>query len=110
MSRALVDWYAGARGVIYTPQDEDYGYVTLQAFAAGKPVVTVKDSGGVLEWVDDDVTGAVTDGSPEALGEAIDALVADEARAVRMGEVGRARVEHLSWSSVVETLLGATQT
>src|SRR2546423_939209 len=24
----LVDWFAGARGVIYTPHDEDYGYVT----------------------------------------------------------------------------------
>src|SRR5438270_697063 len=35
----LVDWFAGARGVIYTPHDEDYGYVTLQAFLAGKPVV-----------------------------------------------------------------------
>ena len=106
---ALVDWYAGAGGVVYTPHDEDYGYVTLQAFAAGKPVITVKDSGGVLEWVDDGVTGAVTDGSPEALGEAIDALVGDEGRAVQMGEAGRARIQQLSWSNVVETLLEATR-
>jgi len=106
---ALVDWYAGARAVIYTPHDEDYGYVTLQAFLAGKPVITVKDSGGVLEWVDDGVNGAITDGRPESLGEAIDALVADEGRAAQLGEAGRARVEHLSWSAVVDTLLRAAE-
>ena len=86
----LVDWFAGARGVIYTPHDEDYGYVTLQAFLAGKPVVTVKDSGGVLEWVDDGVTGAVTDGSADTLAEAVDRLAADASLAERLGTAGRA--------------------
>ena len=103
----LVDCFAGARGVIYTPHDEDYGYVTLQAFLAGKPVVTVKDSGGVLEWVDDGVTGAVTDGSAETLANAVDRLAADASLAERLGAAGRARVQNLSWSSVVDTLLGS---
>ena len=50
--------------VVYAPLDEDYGYVTLQAFLAGKPVITAADAGGVLEWVEDGVTGFVTDGTP----------------------------------------------
>ncbi len=60
----LVDRYASALAVVYAPLDEDYGYVTLQAFRAGKPVITASDSGGVLEWVEDGVNGIVTDGKP----------------------------------------------
>lgn len=100
----LVRLFAGARAVLYAPYDEDYGYVTLQAFYAGKPVITAGDSGGVLEWVEDGVTGVVTDGSPEAIGAAIDNLAKDEELARRLGEAGRARVAALSWDHVVDTL------
>jgi glycosyltransferase involved in cell wall biosynthesis len=102
----LVELYAGALAVIYTPFDEDYGYVTLQAFLAGKPVITAKDSGGTLEWVEDGVTGFVTDGSPEAIGAAIDTLTRDRALAERMGAAGRERARNLSWRPVVRELLG----
>lgn len=100
----LVELYANALAVVYAPLDEDYGYVTLQAFAAGKPVVTAKDSGGVLEWVEDGVTGFVTDGSPEAIADAVDELAADPARARAMGAAGRDRVASLDWSRVVRAL------
>jgi glycosyltransferase involved in cell wall biosynthesis len=102
----LVRRYADALAVVYAPFDEDYGYVTLQAFLAGKPVITAKDSGGVLEWVEDGVTGIVTDGSPAAIGAAIDRLAADPDEARRMGDAGRRRVEGLAWEPVVERLLG----
>ncbi len=102
----LVDLYAGALAVVYAPSDEDYGYVTLQAFRAGKPVITAKDSGGVLEWVTDGVTGLVTDGSPEGIGAAIDRLAGDPALAERMGAAGLERVKDLSWDPVVRELLG----
>ena len=103
----LVRRYGDALAVIYTPFDEDYGYVTLQAFFAAKPVITTKDAGGVLEWVEDGVTGLVTDGTPAALGEAIDRLAADRDLAKRMGEAGRERVRGLEWDSVVDRLLHA---
>ena len=101
----LIDLMADAVAVVYSPLDEDYGYVTVQAFLAGVPVITAADSGGVLEWVTDGVTGFVTDGSPDAMGAAIDALVADPDLARRMGAAGRARVAGLSWEHVVETLV-----
>lgn len=100
----LIELYAGALAVVYAPIDEDYGYVTLQAFAAGKPVITASDSGGVLEWVQDGETGLVTDGSAEQVGAAIDTLAADPAYASRLGEAGRQRVAQLSWETVVATL------
>jgi glycosyltransferase involved in cell wall biosynthesis len=102
----LVELYAGALAVVYAPADEDYGYVTLQAFLAGKPVVTARDSGGVLEWVEDGVTGFVTDGSPEAVGAAVARLARDRSLAERMGAAGRARARQLSWPPVVRELLG----
>lgn len=102
----LIEEYAGALGVIYTPHDEDYGYVTLQAFRAGKPVITAVDSGGVLEWVEDGVNGFVTDGSPQAIAEAANRLATDPEMAYRMGQAGKAKVATLSWSNVVAALVG----
>ena len=103
---ALVELLREAIAVVYAPYDEDYGFVTLQAFLAGVPVVTAADSGGVLEWVEDEVTGLVTDGTPEAMGRALDRLVREPLLARRLGEAGRARVRDLRWEQVVATLLG----
>ncbi len=100
----LVARYARALAVVYAPLDEDYGYVTLQAFRAGKPVITAVDSGGVLEWVEDGVNGFVTDGSPEAIAAAVDRLAADPALAEKMGAAGRERVADLGWAPVVARL------
>ena len=102
----LLALYAHASCVAYTPHDEDYGYVPLQAFGAGKPVVTVDDSGGVLEWVHDGETGRVVAADPAAIGAAFDELVGDPQAGSRMGHTGRDRVASLSWSHVVTSLLG----
>ena len=66
---ALVDLYAGAGAVVFPPYDEDYGYITLEAFLARKPVVTTTDAGGPLEFVDDGVTGLVSAPDADSLGE-----------------------------------------
>lgn len=100
----VVDLFAGALAVVYVPEDEDYGYATLQGFYAGKPVVCAADSGGVLDWVEDGVTGLVTDGTPEGIAQALRTLDADRDLARRLGENGRARVAELNWPSVVERL------
>jgi glycosyltransferase involved in cell wall biosynthesis len=52
---ALIELYAGAAAVLYPPFDEDFGYVTLEAFLSRKPVVTATDSGGPLEFVEEGV-------------------------------------------------------
>jgi glycosyltransferase involved in cell wall biosynthesis len=101
----LVELYAESLAVVYAPHDEDYGYVTLQAFLAGKPVITSRDAGGVLEFVEDGVTGIVTDGSPESFGAAVDRLAEDKELARKMGEAGRVRIKDWTWSDVVRKLL-----
>jgi glycosyltransferase involved in cell wall biosynthesis len=101
----LLELYANALTVLYAPHDEDYGYVTLQAFAAGKPVITARDAGAVLDFVVDGQTGLVTDGSPARLAAAIDRLAGDRAEAARLGNAGRESVAGLRWAEVVDRLL-----
>ena len=103
----LHDLYRGALAVHYGPYDEDYGYVTLEGFAARRPVVTTADAGGPLEFVDDGSTGLVTPPDPQAIAEAFDRLHADRALAARLGEAGRERLLDTvpDWPHVVERLL-----
>ena len=101
----LVALYARCRGVLFAPYDEDYGYVTVEAFLSRKPVVTAGDSGGPLEFVEDGASGVVAVAEPEALGAGIARLyAADERRLRSMGEEGHARVAGISWDRVVDTL------
>jgi glycosyltransferase involved in cell wall biosynthesis len=99
--------YAHALGIIFPPLDEDYGYVTLEAMLAAKPVITCADSGGPLEFVRCGETGLIAQATPEALAEALDTLWADRDQAKAMGEAGRAHYESLgiSWPMVVQRLL-----
>lgn len=102
----LVRLYAGALAVYYAPFDEDYGYVTVEAFQAAKPVVTAADAGGVLELVEDGVTGLVAEGgSPRAVAACLDRLYRDRETAARLGEAGRRRAEGIGWDRVIEGLL-----
>lgn len=101
----LVDLYAGARTVVFPPFDEDYGYVTLEAFLAGKPVITTTDAGGPLEFVEHGVTGLVADPIPESLGAAIAELASNPSRAEALGAAGFERARAITWDGVVERLL-----
>jgi glycosyltransferase involved in cell wall biosynthesis len=99
--------YAAARGVVYPPIDEDYGYVTLEAMLASKPVITCTDSGGPLEFVEHEKTGLIVAPDAGAIAAAMDELWLSAGEAKRMGEAGRARYEgmDISWENVVRKLI-----
>lgn len=99
---------ASARGVIYIPLGEDsYGYVTLEAFQARKPVITLRDSDGTLELVSERRNGRVVDGVPGLAG-AIDELTEDREQAERWGAAAQEAIAELdiSWDRVVRCLTG----
>jgi glycosyltransferase involved in cell wall biosynthesis len=104
----LTGLYADAVAVPFIPLDEDYGLIALEAMAAGKPVVTCSDSGGVTELVADGVTGFVTPPDPAALGRALDRVASDAALAERLGAAGRDRGARITWSRAVAALLRGT--
>jgi glycosyltransferase involved in cell wall biosynthesis len=99
--------YAHSLGVIFPPVDEDYGYVTLEAMLASKPLITCTDSGAPLEFVLNDETGLIAEPSPQAMAAAMDQLWNDRAMARALGEAGRKRYDslHISWMTVVERLV-----
>lgn len=99
--------YARCLGVIYPPVDEDYGYITLEAMLAHKPVITAEDSGGPLEFVEHGVTGLVAPASAAELARAMDLLWGDRAKALRMGKAGceNYHAKKISWSNVIDTLM-----
>ena len=102
----VLELYAGALGVIFPPYDEDFGYVTLEAFLAGKPVVTTTDAGGPNEFVIDGVNGRVTAPDPEPIGAAMRDLHLNRDRARAFGAAGYERARGVTWSGVIEHLIG----
>lgn len=103
----LRDLYAGALAVPFTPKREDYGYVTLEAFASGKPVITCADSGEAAVLVRDGVSGFVCDPEPSAIAEAMDRLTIDRALAAHLGKAGQQWVNSLSWERIAHRLIEA---
>jgi len=101
----LVEYLATCRAVCFVPKREDYGFVTVEAFSAGKAVVTVTDSGGPAELVVDGVNGLVTAPDALALGEALASLSTDATLAERLGAQARTTAERFTWASVVDTLV-----
>jgi len=93
----------------YLPLDEDsYGYPSLEASHSRKPIVTLRDSGGALEFVRDGCEGIVAEPDPRSVAVAFDRLYEDRAEAERMGQLSFARRAELniSWPHVLDRLLG----
>ena len=82
---ALVDHLARCRAVVFAPKHEDYGFVTVEAFAARKAVITCTDSGGPLELVRAGENGWITAPDPASLASAMADATADAALAERLG-------------------------
>lgn len=103
----LLDLYAGCFAFFFAPYDEDYGLVTLEAFNSQKPVITASDSGGVLEFVEDDRTGYIASPeSPAQFADYIDRLYADRMLCQRLGETAHEKVREITWDHTVDRLMG----
>ena len=98
----------GALAVVYPPFDEDFGYVTLEAFLARKPVITATDSGGPNEFVVDGVNGfVVRAGAGGARRRDQRARRAIARRAAAHGRRGlRPARAPITWDGVIEKLVG----
>ncbi|MBI3967941.1 MAG: glycosyltransferase family 4 protein [Chloroflexi bacterium] len=103
----LLAYYAHCLGVFFGPYDEDYGYVTLEAMLAAKPVITCTDSGGPVEFVVDQETGYIVEPEPRLVAHAVDELYRNQRRARDLGRAGLALYRRLdiSWQHVVDALL-----
>lgn len=101
----LLKLYAGSLCVYFAPKDEDYGYITLEAFLSHKPVVTTEDAGGVLEFAEHEKSALVTTPEPEQIGRSINGLYLDKKLARNFGENGYQKVKDISWDNALDRLL-----
>lgn len=105
----LLELYANAMAVFYAPVDEDYGYITLEAFLSKKPVITCDDSGGVLEFVRSDENGLVSSSDARKIAAGITRIASDKNMCRSFGSAGFESVKDISWKNVVDTLTASIQ-
>ncbi|KAF3442381.1 hypothetical protein FNV43_RR16297 [Rhamnella rubrinervis] len=77
--------------VLYTPEDEHFGIVPLEAMAAQKPVIAC-NSGGPVETIKNGVTGYLCDPTPQEFSLAMAKFIQDPKMAERMGVEARRHV------------------
>jgi glycosyltransferase involved in cell wall biosynthesis len=102
--KELLALYARTGALFYGPIGEDYGYATLEAFYARKPVITCNDSGGILEFVDQD-TGWITETEPRAIAASITEALSNKTSSRSKGEAGNQKIQYINWDYVLEHLL-----
>ena len=103
----MIDHLARCRAVVFPPFNEDYGFVTVEAFMCGKPVITCRDSGGPAELVRD---GAERLSSPSRRPKRwrwrCARLMDDRNLAQALGESGLRRWRaQMTWSKAIQQLL-----
>lgn len=92
----------------YLPYDEDsLGYVSMEAATAAKPIITLTDSGGILNLVKAGETGWVSEPCADELTKILNSACANSPRVQDMGIAAR----HLwkgfgiTWPKTIERLL-----
>ncbi len=98
---------ANSLGCIFIPYNEDYGYITLEAFLSKKPVITCTDSGGPVYFVKEGKNGYVADPDPKSIAQAMDKLYNDRKLAEEMGNNGFKCITDLNitWDETIRRLL-----
>jgi glycosyltransferase involved in cell wall biosynthesis len=102
---AVREWYYRSAVFCLPSLQEGFGIVLLEAMAAGLPVVATT-AAAIPEVLPHGQAGLlVPPAQPQALAEALRALLADPARRTAMGDFGRAHVVRYTWEHVAGQFL-----
>lgn len=90
--------------LFYTPTNEHFGIVPLEAMYLSRPVIAV-NSGGPTETIVHEQTGFLCPSDPEDFANAATRIIKDPKLGEKMGEMGRKRVEQrFSFEAFTEKL------
>lgn len=95
LGAALAEVYAGSRFLAFLPHEEEFGLAALEAMAAAKPVIAIRE-GALPELVRDGKTGILVS-DQEQFVSGVQALLADDGRCQRLGEHGREVAHAYTW-------------
>lgn len=101
----LLKLYAESFAVFYAPFDEDYGFVTLEALASGSPVITARDSGTVLGFVEDGVNGLVVEPDEKSIATACNRLLDEPELHAKLSSNAPGSFVATTWDAVIERLV-----
>jgi len=102
----LIARLAACRAVFYAPYDEDYGYATIEAFLAEKPVITCTDSGEVRHIVAETQAGFISPPDPGAIANNLQAVYGMTDRELAdMGQNGLIFAKRISWRRIIDELV-----
>lgn len=104
---ALIEYYAHALAVSFVPLREDYGYITLEAFASGRPLITCTDSGEPAVIVEHQRTGLVVNPTVAEVSAALDWAYEHPEEMDTMGARAQHEIAQMSWAQVALTLASA---
>lgn len=97
-------WDACDIAVVPSTEPEPFGFVAVEAMAAGKPVVAA-DHGGLTEIVVPNQTGMLVEpNNAMALAQALERLIMDKTLRNRLGQAGKVRAsDHFSLKPYVQS-------
>lgn len=77
--------------LLYTPTNEHFGIVPIEAMYCERPVIAT-NTGGPLETVQNNVTGYLVKSNPEEFAKAMQTLISDPQKQRELGSSARTRV------------------
>lgn len=102
-----IELYSRCLAVLFTPFDEDYGYITIESFYSSKMVIATTDSGGPLEFIKDGYNGIITNPDPVSIAKTMDWIFENKHKAIEMGNNSKHYIltKNLSWTEVISKLV-----
>lgn len=94
----MAELYRNCYGVLFTPFNEDWGLVPLEAMSFGKPVISV-NRGGPRETIEPGVQGFLEEPTPDAFARRMAQLATDPGLARRLGLAGIEKSKQYSWDA-----------
>ncbi|MBU0532686.1 glycosyltransferase [Patescibacteria group bacterium] len=92
----LYDLYSRCYATVFSPIEEDFGIVPLEAMASSKPVIA-RNEGGPKETVSDGVDGFLVN-SPQEMAQRMEWLAKNPDICEKMGKAGKKKVKkYFTW-------------
>lgn len=87
--------------------DEDYGYVTIEAFLSSKPVIAHTDSGGPNEFICHGENGFIVPPCPREIANSLRIFHENNSIAMKYGQNGKLSLQqkNISWDYIIEKLI-----
>jgi glycosyltransferase involved in cell wall biosynthesis len=99
------DLLNACQAVCVPSRNEPFGVVVLEAWASGKPVITIHGTGaGDIVW--HDATGLKVYGYPNSIAWGVNNIFSDFEKAMWMGRNGRKAAENVfNWDKIAEDIM-----